>query len=170
MANKNYELMHNHIMLSTANLIVTVPFSKLTVKQICEAANINRNTFYRHFADKIVLLEVMLTAALTSLFEKVEVAEFKQHPFESIMKLEVEVLLAAFDFQLDDSVFQDIFDGMIFKTLRKLTDDQEFLWSLGNMYIIRLWNHNQAKPYSLHNGYQIFDQMFRDRQFPDSKK
>ncbi|NLS38711.1 TetR family transcriptional regulator [Fructobacillus tropaeoli] len=48
MANKNYELMHNHIMETTAALFVTVPFSKLTVKQICEAANINRNTFYRN--------------------------------------------------------------------------------------------------------------------------
>ncbi|WP_421825128.1 TetR/AcrR family transcriptional regulator [Fructobacillus cardui] len=35
-------------METAAGLFSTIPFSKLTVKQICEAANINRNTFYRN--------------------------------------------------------------------------------------------------------------------------
>lgn len=76
--------------------------------------------------------------------------------------------MSILDFQLNDSLFQDIFDSLIFKILQEFTTDQDFLWSLGNMYIIRLWNHSLAKPYTLHEGYPIFDQMFNERKFPDN--
>lgn len=161
--------MHNHIMETTAALFVTVPFSKLTVKQICEAANINRNTFYRHFDDKFALLEFMLTEAITRLFSEVDLADFREHPFQIIADIKFSKSISTLDFQFDDSLFQDIFDSLIFKILRQQTSDQEFLWSLGNMYIIRLWNHNLEKPYTLHDGYPIFDQMFNEGKFPDDQ-
>ncbi len=166
MANKTYELMHKHIMETAAGLFSTIPFSKLTVKQICEAANINRNTFYRHFDDKFDLLEVMLTEAFQHLFQHVNIDHFKEYPFETLTALEFAGPLATLDFQFSDPQFQDIFNSLIFKIVTRMASDPSSLWKLGNMYIIRLWNHNQEKPYTLAEGYQIFDQMYREKKFP----
>lgn len=42
---------------SLVNLLENKPLSKITVKEICENADINRATFYAHFRDQYDLLE-----------------------------------------------------------------------------------------------------------------
>ncbi|WP_286946022.1 TetR/AcrR family transcriptional regulator [Acetobacterium sp. UBA5834] len=37
-------------------LMETRPISKISVKMICETADINRSTFYAHYADQYALL------------------------------------------------------------------------------------------------------------------
>ncbi len=46
-------LLHNAML----DLLREKPFNKITVKQICETAQINRATFYLHYADAYALLE-----------------------------------------------------------------------------------------------------------------
>ncbi|RYG72368.1 TetR/AcrR family transcriptional regulator [Lentibacillus lipolyticus] len=42
---------------SLINLLKTKPISAITVKEICEQADINRSTFYTHYNDQFDLLE-----------------------------------------------------------------------------------------------------------------
>ncbi|CAK1243710.1 hypothetical protein [Fructobacillus cardui] len=108
----------------------------------------------------------MLTEAFQHLFQHVNIDHFKEYPFETLTALEFAGPLATLDFQFSDPQFQDIFDSLIFKIVTRMASDPSSLWKLGNMYIIRLWNHNQEKPYTLAEGYQIFDQMYREKKFP----
>ncbi|GAO99515.1 transcriptional regulator TetR/AcrR family protein [Fructobacillus ficulneus] len=169
MANKTFDLMHHHILITAGTLMETIPFSKISVKQICTAAEINRTTFYRHFEDKYQLVEFMLETSFNDLFKHMDWHEFEDHPFQSLAKLQLEESIAILDFQLSDPGFQDLFDNSIFLILNHLTDNKNILWKLGNMYVIRLWNHNLEKPYTFKSGYALFDQIMRDKQFPDEK-
>lgn len=54
---KTYTLLCNSLL----NLLKTSSFDKITVKDICENAMINRSTFYAHFEDKYHLLTYGLT-------------------------------------------------------------------------------------------------------------
>lgn len=58
------------------SLITAKPFAKVSIDQICKTADINRSTFYRHFADKYLVLESIEADLLTKFFsvsnEKVE--------------------------------------------------------------------------------------------------
>lgn len=50
------EILMEHAMLE---IMKTTPFSKITVKKICEKAQVNRSTFYAHFLDIYDMLEKM---------------------------------------------------------------------------------------------------------------
>lgn len=54
------------------NLIKTKPFSKITVKEICDVAEINRTTFYKHYHDVNDLLDKLETRAISDLLYMIE--------------------------------------------------------------------------------------------------
>lgn len=49
------------------DLLKEKPISKITVKEICEKADINRGTFYRHYEDIYDLMQKLEEAALNQL-------------------------------------------------------------------------------------------------------
>lgn len=53
----NSELLKKHIAVSFKSLIQTSSFKKITVKELCEEANISRRSFYYHFSDKYDLMK-----------------------------------------------------------------------------------------------------------------
>ena len=53
-----------------AAILTTTPLNKVTVKEICERAEINRATFYRYYADPYDLLEKMEQEFLEDMFKK----------------------------------------------------------------------------------------------------
>ena len=63
---------------TTENLIIDTfiallekkPLSQITVKDICQASNINRNSFYYHFADLPTLVEYMVLQEADQLIAK----------------------------------------------------------------------------------------------------
>ncbi len=61
MANKKINLQFNkteeRMLQTTLKLMERFPFKKLTVRKICEAAVVNRSTFYAHFVDVYDLLD-----------------------------------------------------------------------------------------------------------------
>ncbi|MBS9336466.1 TetR/AcrR family transcriptional regulator [Fructobacillus papyrifericola] len=166
MANKTYTLMHEHLLDTTGELLSTMPFSKITVKHICEKAEVNRNTFYRHFDDKFDLLDVIVKEALQLMANQFDVDFFLQAPFTAINQFAFPDSLSILDFQLKDKLFEEQFYNAVFKELAAMASSSEVLWLLGNMQVIRIWNNNLNKPYSFQKDYALFDQIIREKKFP----
>jgi AcrR family transcriptional regulator len=64
------------------HLLMTTPFSKITVHQIVSEAMINRSTFYAHFHDKFDLLEHVFASLTDDLLVEDE-TNILLHPFET---------------------------------------------------------------------------------------
>lgn len=50
---------------SFIQLLKEKPIEKITVKEICEVADVNRSTFYSHFSDAYAVLEAISTELMT---------------------------------------------------------------------------------------------------------
>lgn len=55
---------------SIAELLNERPLEKITVKEICEKADINRGTFYSHYADQYDLYNSIVNELLDGIFER----------------------------------------------------------------------------------------------------
>lgn len=64
---RNTEIRMESVMLS---LMKNTKFEKITVKKICEKANVNRSTFYAHFIDIYDMLDKMEKELSKQLLEK----------------------------------------------------------------------------------------------------
>ncbi len=51
-------------------LMQTTPVDKITVQAICEASDVSKQTFYRHYADKYALLEECFEVLVLKPFEE----------------------------------------------------------------------------------------------------
>ncbi|CAH1856074.1 TetR/AcrR family transcriptional regulator [Convivina praedatoris] len=166
MSTKRSQLMNQHITSVTMQTLQTVPFSKLSIKQICDIADINRNTFYRHFHDKYDLMNAILSVTFKQFFEHVDLDTFKASPFSILQDLQMNQYIDILDFQLQDTEFKKIFDAAVFKHLFKLSDDPEFIWTLGEIYVVSIWNQQRKHPYDKADGYRILDEIIRTKRFP----
>ena len=54
------------------DLLMQKPISKITVKEICDIAQINRATFYKHYQDTYDLLEQFQSEAIQGLLALIE--------------------------------------------------------------------------------------------------
>ena len=52
------------------DLLATKPFDKITVRDIVESCNINRNTFYYYYSDIYELLEELFTNEFNEIITK----------------------------------------------------------------------------------------------------
>ncbi|MBS9338544.1 TetR/AcrR family transcriptional regulator [Fructobacillus sp. M2-14] len=166
MANKTFTLMHQHLIESASEAMGSIPFSKLSVKHICEEADVNRNTFYRHFDDKYQLLEVMIRLVMEKATEEIDMEQFRKAPFTTIHNLSFEGTLDILQFQMQDKIFEEQFYNGVFKELTRIATSSDILWLLGNVQVVHIWNNSLNKPYSINKDYKIFDEIIRTRKFP----
>lgn len=95
------------------HLLKEKPISKITVKEICELAEINRTTFYKHYQDPYDLLGQLEEEAISGLLSMIE---------ESQKKGGEQVLL---------SILRTIYDNhSVFGNLITAGDDQSFTYRL----------------------------------------
>ena len=66
-------------------LLAEKPLQKITVREICEAAQINRATFYTHYHDPFDLLEQIEDEAFEELFATILTASHDERNFASKM-------------------------------------------------------------------------------------
>ncbi|WEV54719.1 TetR/AcrR family transcriptional regulator [Leuconostocaceae bacterium ESL0723] len=166
MANKTAQLMRAHIIETTINIMRTVPFSKLSVKEICQQADINRNTFYRHFHDKYDLLTAVFDVSFQAFFQNIDLEAFKRGPYALLSNFELSHYLTALDFQLKDEEFKAQFNQEIFRQFFQLSDDPDFIWTLGQMFIVNLWNENQVHPLDPMRDADRLDEIIKTKHFP----
>jgi len=66
-----------HIQQAFFTLLKTKHFSDITVQDICDYAMIHRSTFYRHYDDKYVLLNILVESTIKELHTKLPCSESK---------------------------------------------------------------------------------------------
>ena len=76
----------NTIMRVFIELVKVKPVEKITVKEVCEKAQINRSTFYKYFLDCYDVLEQLENAALEKFDESLQIMEGGQKDPEVIIR------------------------------------------------------------------------------------
>jgi AcrR family transcriptional regulator len=72
---------------SAINLLQRKPIEKISVKELCEAADINRSTFYAHYDSPADLLEQIERELLRDLNAYLDGYNFKEYEEESFKKI-----------------------------------------------------------------------------------
>ena len=70
-------------------LLEEYPISKITVKKLCETADINRSTFYAHYSDAYDLLQQLEREVLQELMEHISKHTFTEKTEEIVQVLNV---------------------------------------------------------------------------------
>ncbi len=68
---------------SLVKLLQEKPISKISIKEICEGADINRSTFYAHYADQYDLLRQLVAETLQEINAYLDSYNFKEYEPES---------------------------------------------------------------------------------------
>ncbi len=69
---------------SLVELMQTVPIAKISVKMICETADINRSTFYAHYTDSYDLLRKLQRDIIADIKEHLFSVQFKGHVAKTV--------------------------------------------------------------------------------------
>ncbi|KRN26273.1 hypothetical protein FD14_GL002341 [Secundilactobacillus similis DSM 23365 = JCM 2765] len=101
------------------------PFSKVTVKALCETALVNRATFYKHYHDKADLLYDVFKE-LTANSDQISVAELIRQPFSVFPKVVKAPLSAINVKQMDDASFQWVFRQYFYNYYMECFQDVTF--------------------------------------------
>jgi len=72
---------------SLIQLLQSKPISKITIKEICEAADINRSTFYVHYGDQYELMRQIERDFLDDIYAYLDKYDFKGNSAESFQML-----------------------------------------------------------------------------------
>ena len=65
---------------SLITLLRAVPISKISVKMLCESADINRSTFYAHYTDPYDLLSRLEQEVMTEVYEYIDAQDAIESP------------------------------------------------------------------------------------------
>ncbi len=72
---------------SLVKLLNGKPISKISIKEICETADINRSTFYAHYADQYDLLRQLVDETLHDINVYLDSFNFKEYEPESFQTM-----------------------------------------------------------------------------------
>lgn len=147
-------------------LLRVKPLTKITVKEICEKADVNRSTFYAHYQDHFDLLEKIEEEVISNIekaFDEYDVLKDD----ESLELIEILLKYAADNFDLFYTLLiinrDDSFEKKVMKLARKywmknwekMKDTDSMLYEYGgtfvisgSIYVIKQWmiNHMDRTP------------------------
>lgn len=139
---------------SFINLLKQKSISKITIKEICDDADINRATFYAHYADQYDLLhqiEQELTDGINQYLTGYDLNHISEAPVEMLEKIleYVKENAALFDLLLNlngDIQFQQEVTKIIgqqhFSSMTADQDDSEYMflfYASGSIGVIQKW-------------------------------
>jgi AcrR family transcriptional regulator len=131
---------------SLVELMRENPISKISVKMLCEAADINRSTFYAHYTDQYDLLKQL---------EQEVIAELKKHISKEVFFKHTEQTTQAMN-QILDYIAKN---ADLFKILLSENGDSTFhreIMSLAQQKIISDIHNNQSIDASISEYLQCF--------------
>lgn len=85
-----------------SEILTFKPFSRITVQEIIDAANVGRSTFYDHFATKDDLLKEMCIDIFSHIFSE-ELTSERTHDFSSLEKNNIDALVTHLLYHLQDN-------------------------------------------------------------------
>ena len=103
---------------SLVELLCEKPLEKITVKEICDIADINRGTFYSHFKDQYVLYNNLVDELLENVFNRL--GDFMSADEDEIPTR----VLSVFEYiKTNESVFKTLINnGVAYSTKEKIRD------------------------------------------------
>jgi len=118
---------------SLIELLQKYPISKASVKMICETADINRSTFYTHYADQYELLKTIQQETLTGIQQSIRNKYFIRGQNEIAVPVLIQILLyakanqALFQVLLSDNSDSNFENGLMLlareKSIEELNDE-----------------------------------------------
>lgn len=146
---------------SVIELLGEKPIEKITVKEICERADVNRGTFYSHYSDQYDLYNSIIDELLNGIFERL--GDFLKAGHQSMLKSVTlvyeyikensklaEILLEGRIKYGIDARINDIVESIYLRDIKKSVDDQKidavysFIAS-ANLGIIKYWLNSGMK-------------------------
>lgn len=115
---------------SLVHLLRQKPLSKITVKEICEEADVNRSTFYAHYDDQFDLLEKIEQEVIANIEAGLNEYDFSNDD-EALEMIEILLNYASDNFEL-------------FYTLLIINRDHSFekrVMDLARKYLIKNWKN-----------------------------
>ncbi|MDF7637613.1 TetR/AcrR family transcriptional regulator [Leuconostocaceae bacterium ESL0958] len=150
--------------LDTAlDLLATVPFSKLSVTQLCKAAQIGRITFYKQFDDKYDVLQRLLIEVVSENLTVLNMEYFHNHPFEAFIKTHFGKRLITFQFT--DLEFRAHLNKHIYRIIYDLTEDDRLVWLVFEVISIADWYASQDRRFNTKRDFPMLDTIIRTRSF-----
>ena len=149
---------------SLIELMKQKPISKITIKEICETADINRTTFYAHFADQYDLLHDIENETLSYAKEKLKsILESDKSGAKKIIESifeyfaensnHIQILMSEQgDIDFQKKLFELIYEYCIelsadSKFADMVKDEYYFVFAVsGSVGIIQHWLKNGLKP------------------------
>lgn len=108
------------------DLLQNKSFSKITVNDICKTAMVSRSTFYDHFEDKYILLNVAIDKIIRQLNEETERENFANRPHSMLLAIYKESKLFKNIFINDQSEeLQKYFFNHCYSDLMELIQEQK---------------------------------------------
>ena len=99
----------NKIVKGFKKLALKKPINKITISELTNYCNINRNTFYYHFEDIITLMEWILSTEITNILDSVDIKNTK------------ELLYSIFDYvEKNEKLLESAYSSFGREKLRKL--------------------------------------------------
>lgn len=113
------------------NMLNERPLSQITVKNITESLNINRNTFYYHYEDLPQLIEEIITEEADTIIEKYKNIDSIEMAFRTVLDFAEKNRRAIL--HIYNSVNRDIFERYLWKVCeyavisygKKVVDDSQ---------------------------------------------
>lgn len=108
------------------DLLRNKSFAKITVNDICKTAMVSRSTFYDHFEDKYILLNVAIDKIIRQLNEETERENFANRPHSMLLAIYKESKLFKNIFINDQSEeLQKYFFNHCYSDLIELIQEQK---------------------------------------------
>ncbi|CAK1230210.1 AcrR family [Fructobacillus cardui] len=122
---------------TTLYLMQRIPFSKLSVTQICKSAEIGRIAFYKQFDSKYEVLHYILARVIDKNLTILNMQRFRDSPFETFFSTEFPERVITF--QYADNDFRKTLNDDLYEIIYDLTNDDSLVWFIFEMLSIAEW-------------------------------
>lgn len=124
---------------SFVKLLKQKPISKITIKEICEEADINRATFYAHYLDQYDLLHQIENDVIRDVNQYLD-----QYSFNNITDTPVEMLDKILEYIKKNG---ELFDLLLLNANGDIYFEQEIIRIIGERHFIRMMPDREDSEY-----------------------
>lgn len=156
--------------MALEQLLLNNSYYDLKIKDLVEAALINRNTFYLHYRNLNDVLNEIVTAILNRQRDQITAAKFANQPFKLFYELwshltptEHQILRR----QQVNPAFNDLITRLVMQQILILYPDKQDVWfSFGKVTAIIAWLSAHDKDWHIENDNEQLQMMYDQQKLP----